>query len=189
MTTRPSSEQPDWLIPAVLVAVGAVVMVILIMLLVATTTSSDEDGLAGQMERWTTCLRSEGAPVPLVEPVGDNGFTVTVDDVVLEGSFDHDLLIVAFDLCLEHAPEAVQTIAAAGDGLSKIAFGVGDIGWLGPLLFNLDDSGLFDSSEMGVSPLGDHTIHELCAQLSELQFLVPEVALGLSEICAAMSDV
>ena len=189
MTARPEPEQPDWLIPAVLAAVGIVFVVALVVFFAVRSTSSGDERLAGQMERWTTCLRSEGAPVPLVEAFGDGGFRVTVDDLVLDTPFDHDSLTVAFKLCLDDAPEGVQTIAAAIDGFSRLPFGVGDLGWLGPLLFEFGSSGMFDDSEMSEPQLGDGPLDEVCAQLSDLELLVPDIGLELFGFCVSESDV
>jgi hypothetical protein len=189
MTVRPESEQPDWLIPALLAAVGAVVVVALVTFFAVRSTSAEDDRFAEQMERWTTCLRSEGAPVPLVEPVGEEGFRVTVDDFVLDASLDHDSFTVAFELCLDDAPGGVQKIAAAIDGLSNLPFGIDELEWLGPLLFDLGGSGRFSDPEMGLTPFGDPPLDELCAQLSELELVVPDVAIELLELCASEPNV
>ena len=189
MTDTGESKQPDWLIPAVLAAVGVVVVLTLVSFLVVRSTSSEDERLAGQMERWTTCLRSEGAPVPLVEPVGEEGFRVTVDDFVMESSFDYDSLTVAFDLCLDDAPAGVQTIAAVFDGLSSLPFGIDELGWLGPLLFELGGSGMFGDPDIGLAPFGDPPLDELCEQLSDLELLPPDVARELHELCSSEPNV
>lgn len=179
MTGRPESNQPDWVIPAVLSVVGAVVAIALVASFVVLAAPSGDDSLAGQMERWTTCLRSEGAPVPLVESIGDEGFRITVDDAVLDASFDHDSLAVAFDLCLDDAPDGVQTIASVVDGFSSLPFGVDELGWLSPLLFEIG----------GGEEFGDAPLDELCAQLFELEFLLPDAALEMLELCVSEPDV
>jgi hypothetical protein len=166
-----------------------VVAVLLLMFVATRSTNIEDDSLAGQMERWTRCLRSEGAPVPLVETLEDNGFRITVDDSVLDAGFDHEALGVAFDLCLDEAPESVQTIAATIDGLSSLPFSLGDLGMLGPLLFDLGGTDMFLGPEMEPSPFGDPPIDELCAQLSELELILPDVALELLEVCDPEPDV
>ena len=188
MTARRGSKQPDWLIPAVLATVGLVVLLALIAFLVVRSTSGEDDRLASQMERWTTCLRSEGVPAPLVEPVGEEGFRVTVDDLVLDAPFDYDSFTIAFDLCLDDAPEAVQTIAVAVDGFRSFPFGGGDLGWLAPLLFEFGSSGMFDD-EMVLPPVGSSPLDELCEQLSGLEPFAPDVALELFEFCESEPDV
>ena len=189
MTARPKQEQPDWVIPAVLTGFGIVLAVVLIALFVVLSTASEDERLADQVEGWTTCLRSEGAPVPLVEAIGDQGFRVTVDDLVLDGSRDHESLSVAFERCLDDAPEGVQSIAAVIDGLSSLPFGAGDLEWLGPLLFEIDGSGGFSGSGMDVPPFGDPPLDELCEQLSDLELVVPDVARELLEMCEPEPDV
>ncbi|MEN8239163.1 MAG: hypothetical protein ABFR53_08190 [Actinomycetota bacterium] len=189
MTGRPSQEHPDWLIPAVLVLVGFVVGIALVAFFAVRPSASEDDTLAGQMERWTTCLRSEGAPVPLVEAVGEEGFRVTVDEFVLDARFDFDTFAQAFEACLDDAPDGVRTIADVIDGLSSLPLGGGDLGWLGPLLFDIGSSGVFGDSETGVPPLGDPPLDELCAQLSDLEVLVPDLARELRELCPSGSDV
>jgi hypothetical protein len=189
MTTRPEPNQPDWLIPAVLATVAVLFAAGLVAFFAVRSTSDQDDRLAGQLERWTTCLRSEGAPVPLVEPVGDEGFSVTVDEQVLDIPFDYDSFTVAFDLCLDDAPEGVQTVAAAIDGISRLPFGVSDLGWLGPLLFEFGDFGMFDDSEMIVPPFDDLPLDELCDQLSEFELLMPDAGLELLGFCDSASDV
>ena len=189
MTDIGVSKLPDWLIPAVLAAVGALVAIALVSLLVVQSSSSEDDGLAGQMERWTTCLRSEGAPVPLVEPFGEEGFRVTVDDFVIDSSFDYDSLAVAFDSCLDDAPEGVQTIAAVVDGLSSLPFGLDELEWLGPLLFEPHGSGMFGDPDIGLGPFGDPPLEELCEYLSDLELLPSDVAAELMEVCASEPNV
>jgi hypothetical protein len=189
MTARPDPEQPDWLIPAVMAAVGMVLIIALVAFLAVGSKTSEDDRLAGQMERWTTCLRSEGAPVPLVESIGEEGFRVTVDDYVLSAPFDHDSLSVAFDVCLDDAPEGVQTIAAVIEGISSLPFGIEGLEWLGPLLFDLGDSGMFSNPEMNAAPFGDPPLRELCEQLSNFELLPPEVAAELIELCLSVTDV
>jgi hypothetical protein len=176
---------------------GGVVVAVLIVVFAFTSASNQDDSLAGQMERWTTCLRSEGAPVPLVETVGDEGFRITFDESVLVGDFNFDTLSVAFDLCLEDAPDGVQTVADTIDALTSLPFGGGDFGWLGPLLFDLGDSGLFDLGGLGLSddpemsgpPGGDPPLDELCTYLSDLGVLPPDVAADLLELCASVPNV
>jgi len=189
MTGRPRSDQPDWLIPAILASAGVVVAVALVSFFAVGSTPSQGERLAGQLERWTTCLRSEGAPVPFVEPVGEEGFRVTVDDVVLDEPLDFDVFIVAFDLCIDDAPEGVQTIAAAVDGIRSLPFGTDDLEWLGPLLFDLGSSGVLDDFESSARSPGNFPLDEFCAELSDLELLVPDVALELFGFCVSEPDV
>jgi len=184
MTGRADHEQPDWLIPAILVAVAGVVVFALIVIFAVRSTSSDEATLAGQMEVWTRCLRSEGAPVPLVEAVGDGGFRVTFDDVVMDAHMDPDVYKAAFDQCLDVAPDGIQTLAGVVDGLKSLPFGSSDMGWLSSLLFELGGSRMFGDSDMG-----EPTLDELCAQLDGLDIVVPDVADELRSLCPAGSDV
>ncbi|MFV1990583.1 MAG: hypothetical protein ACC652_07565 [Acidimicrobiales bacterium] len=189
MTGRANNEYPDWLIPVILVAVGGVVVVIaLITIFVVRSSSTGEDTLAGQMEVWTRCLRSEGVPVPLVEAVGDGGFRVTFDDVVMDAQMDPDVYKAAFDQCLDVAPDALQTLTGVVDGLKSLPFG-GDMGWLSSLLFDLGGSDFFGDSGMGFSDMGDPTFDELCAQLDGLGRVVPDVADELQSLCASGPDV
>ncbi len=184
MTGRADSEYPDWLIPAILLAVGGVVAIALIAIVAVRSTSTAEPTLAVQMEVWTRCLRSEGAPVPLVEAVGDGGFRVTFDDVVVGAQMDSDVYKAAFDQCLDVAPDGIQTLVGVVDGLKSLPFGGSDMGWLGSLLFELGGSRMFGDSDMG-----EPTLDELCAQLDGLELVVPDVADELRSLCPAGSDV
>jgi hypothetical protein len=175
--------------PAVLAGFGVVLAVVLIALFAVRSTASEDERLASQLESWTTCLRSEGAPVPLIEPIGDRGFRVTVDDLVLDVSFDYDSISVAFEKCLDDAPVGVQSIAAVIDGLSSLPFAVGDIEWLGPLLFEIDGSGGSGGPGMDTPPFGDPPLAELCEQLSDLELVLPDVARELVEMCEAEPNV
>jgi hypothetical protein len=56
-------------------------------------------------------------------------------------------------------------------------------------LFDLGGSGRFSDPEMGLTPFGDPPLDELCAQLSELELVVPDVALELLELCASEPNV
>lgn len=189
MTDGTGPKQPDWLIPGVLVAVGAVVLIALVVVLPGWSAQSDDDGLVEQMERWTSCLRSEGAHVPLVEAVGHDGFRVTVDDLVLDDPLDLDTFTVAFEECFDDAPPGVQTLATVIDGLTNLPFGAGDLEWIGPLLFDLDDPGAFGNPEFGGPPLGEPPLDELCAQLSQLESVVPDLARELVGLCESEPDV
>jgi len=184
MTGRTNGEYPDWLIPAILVAIGGVVVIALIAIAVVRSTSTAEPTLAGQMEVWTRCLRSEGAPVPLVEAVGDGGFRVTFDDVVMDAEMDPDVYKAAFDQCLDVAPDGIQTLAGVVDGLKSLPFGSSDMGWLSSLLFDLGGPRMFGDSNMG-----DPTLEELCAQLDGLGSVVPDVADELRSLCPDGSGV
>lgn len=189
MTARPEHEQPDWMIPAVLAGFGVVLAIVVIAVFAVGSTASEDERFAGQMEVWTTCLRSQGVPVPLVETIGEEGFRVTVDDFVLDASYDHESFSIAFDQCLDDAPEGVQSIAAVIDGLSNLPFGTGDLEWLGPLLFEIDGSGFFGGSGVDAPPFGDPPLDELCEQLPNLELVVPDVARELLEMCEAEANV
>lgn len=138
MTGAEERDHNDWLLPAVLVLVSVLLITVVVGVVYALrSTTGEDDSLAGEMEIWTRCLRSEGAGVPLVESLDGGGFRLTFDDAVLDGEHNPDEFLVAFDQCLDDAPESVQKVATIVDGLSSLAGG-GDE--LGALLFSLLES-------------------------------------------------
>jgi len=123
MPGNETREQEDWVIPAVLVGVIAVLGLIVVLVLAVRATSSDDGTFAGQLEQWSVCLRSEGANVPLVETLRDGGFRVTVDGSLVEVGIDLEALKPALDKCHDDAPESVRKIVALFSGLSDLPFG------------------------------------------------------------------
>ncbi|MEN8041392.1 MAG: hypothetical protein ABFR95_07805 [Actinomycetota bacterium] len=127
MTNTTTENDQDWVVPAVLVAVIAVLMLIIGIVIGVRAASDPDDSVAGQLERWTTCLRSEGTNVPLVESMRDGGFRVTVDGALLDDGLDHEALRPALAACEDEAPEAVQGILSLVGGFSEMPFaGFGD---------------------------------------------------------------
>jgi hypothetical protein len=136
--TKPSEDR-DWIVPAVLV--GTIVALVLIVVIVLAVQASDEqdDTIAGQLETWSSCLRSEGANVPLVETLRGGGFRVTVDGSLVEDGSDGATLRPALDNCQAHAPEGVQRLMGLVDGFSEFPLGVFE------MLEDFDDHGDLDN--------------------------------------------
>ena len=130
MTANETPEQRDWVIPAILVGVVVLLGLIVALVLAVRATRGDEGTFAGELERWSACLRSEGANVPLVETLRDGGFRVTVDGSLVEDGIDAEALKPALDECQDEAPESVQKIVALFNGLSDLPFGDFGFEWL-----------------------------------------------------------
>jgi hypothetical protein len=122
MAGNETPEQQDWVIPAVLVGVIVALGLIVVLVLAVRAASSEDGSLPGQLEKWSACLRSEGANVPLVETLRDGGFRVTVDGSLVERGLDLEVLSPALDRCQDDAPESVQRIVALLSGLSDSPF-------------------------------------------------------------------
>jgi hypothetical protein len=131
MTGNETSENQDWVIPAVLVAVIAVLGLTVAVFLGIRATSGDDDSIAGQLERWSSCLRSEGANVPHVETLRGGGFRITVDGSFVEEGIDMEALGPAFDECANEAPEGVRKLIKLLDGFSEFPFGDFGSGFFG----------------------------------------------------------
>lgn len=112
MAQNVPTENRDWLIPAVLVAVAVVLGLIVGVAAVVRAPGQGDDAVVGQLERWSSCLRSEGANVPLVESVRGGGFRLTVDASLLDGGLDREALGSALDACEDEAPESVRRLTS-----------------------------------------------------------------------------
>jgi hypothetical protein len=117
------AEDRDWILPAILV--GAIVALATVAVIVLAVQASDEqeDTIAGQLETWSSCLRSEGANVPLVETLRGGGFRITVDDSLVEDGIDESTFLPALDECQAQAPEGVQNLMEFVDGISEFPLG------------------------------------------------------------------
>lgn len=122
MTPDTTSDDKDWLVPAILVAVVVGVALIIGIIAGVRATGSDDQSVAGQLERWSSCLRSQGANVPLVESLRDGGFRVTVDGSLVDGGIDTEALGPALDACQDDAPEGVRKVMAQLEGMSESPF-------------------------------------------------------------------
>lgn len=122
MTDVKPVEDQDWFVPAVLVAVIGVLGLIIVIVLAAQASDAEEESIAGQFERWTSCLRAEGANVPLVETIRGGGFRVTVDGSLVEEGIDEAALGPALEACEEESPEGVQQLMSLIDGFSHGPF-------------------------------------------------------------------
>ncbi|NHZ70777.1 MAG: hypothetical protein GWP18_03965 [Proteobacteria bacterium] len=110
MANTTSQDLDDWVIPAILVGVVAVIAIGVAAFVGIRGVSNDDTSVAGQLETWSRCLRSEGAPVPLVESLNDGGFRITVDASVLESGVEVDMWQNALTACVEESPEKIQDI-------------------------------------------------------------------------------
>jgi hypothetical protein len=104
-------ESQDWIVPGILVAVVAVLGFIIVLVMI-TQALEEDDTIPGQLETWSSCLRGQGANVPLVETVRGGGFRITVDGSLLEEGIDEMSLRPALEACEDQAPEGVQRIMA-----------------------------------------------------------------------------
>lgn len=128
MTSASGSEKEDWVVPAVLVGVIAMLGLLIVIAMVAQPYDDEGESTAGQLERWTSCLRSEGANVPLVETLHEGGIRITIDGSLAEEGIDEAALGPALDACEDEAPDGVQRVMALVDGASENPNGV--FGWL-----------------------------------------------------------
>ncbi len=102
---EPQSQSRDWVVPAILAGVALFVVSVVAIAIVYASSSDQDETAVQELETWSRCLRSEGAPVPLVESLRDGGFRVTFDAAVLDGDVDFDSLPAALDACRDEAPE------------------------------------------------------------------------------------
>lgn len=129
-----ASDSRDWLVPAILVGIAAV-LILIVGIVAAVRAGDDDDSVAGQLEQWSSCLRSEGANVPLVESVRGGGFRVTVDGSLVEDGLDSEALRLALQSCKEEAPEGVQKVMTLIDGFPSFPFD-----WSDASAFGLDEA-------------------------------------------------
>lgn len=123
MPDNTTIDDQDWLVPAILVAVVLVAVVIIGIVIGVRAGSRSDDSIAGQLERWSSCLRSEGANVPLVESLRDGGFRITVDGSLLDEGLDYDAIAPALDACESEAPDGIRQIVSLLNTLPRLPFG------------------------------------------------------------------
>jgi len=96
----------DWVVPAILVGVGAGLLLIVgLVIAIYEDDRAEASGLAYDLEVYTTCLSDHGAAVPLVEVNRDGGFSVTVPGSLVDGDVDFETWSVAHDECSDVAPD------------------------------------------------------------------------------------
>jgi hypothetical protein len=130
-----TNEMPDWVIPAIVVAVAVFLLVAVGVGYALTRSSAEPETLAEEFEAYTACLRDNGADVPLVEVRGDEGFAIIFDDEFLDGGFDLALLGPAIDACDDVVPEELAFLTGLAEGF--------DVGFL---------DGLFGDGMFGEEP-------------------------------------
>ena len=142
MTTgnQQTNEMPDWVIPAIVVAVAVFLLVAAGAVYALTRSSAEPETLAEEFEAYTACLRANGADVPLVEVQGDEGFAVIFDDEFLDGGFDPASLRPAMDACSEVVPQDLAFLAGIAGGI--------DVGFLDGLI----GGGMFGEEFFGHGP-------------------------------------
>ncbi len=131
MTDGTSPENRDWFVPAILVAIVLVLAVIIGVVVGIRATGRDDDSVAAQLERWSSCLRSEGANVPLVESLRGGGFRVTVDGSLIDEGLDRESLGPALDSCKGEAPDGIRQIMSVLDTFPRLPFDELDFGAFG----------------------------------------------------------
>jgi hypothetical protein len=117
MHTPPESQ--DWFLPAVLVALAGSLVLIAGIAYGVQSNAVDTDSAAGQLEQWTSCLRSEGANVPQVETLPNGGLRVTVDGSLVDEGINWETLDPALDACEDLAPEEMRSIMGLIEGFSE----------------------------------------------------------------------
>ncbi len=142
-----TSESQDWHVPAMLVAIIVMLGLVAAIVFAVRATGGEDDSVAAQIERWSSCLRSEGANVPLVEALRDGGFRVTVDGSLVEDGIDRGALGTAMEKCEDQAPDAVRRVMSLLDGLSDFPLGNFD-----PGSFRLDEARGLPFSSFDVTP-------------------------------------
>jgi hypothetical protein len=142
VTTRnqQTDEMPDWVIPAIVVAVAVFLLVAAGAVYALTRSSAEPETLAEEFEAYTACLRANGADVPLVEVQGDEGFAVIFDDEFLDGGFDPASLRPAMDACSDVVPQDLAFLAGIAGGI--------DVGFLDGLI----GGGMFGEEFFGHGP-------------------------------------
>ncbi len=176
---NPGSD--DWLVPAILVAI-VVVLALVIGIIAGVRAGDGDDSVAGQLERWSSCLRSQGANVPLVESLRDGGFRVTVDGSLVEDGIDMESLRPALDHCEDDAPEGVRKFMTLLDGLSAFPFG-----GFGTDVFDFDEArgapfGRSDAAP-GRSDLDRRDLAEICERIERGEFDGKDIPPRLARAC------
>lgn len=175
-------DNQDWLVPALLVAVIIVLAAIIGIVIGVRSASGANDSASDEFERWTKCLRSEGANVPLVEKMRDGGFRITVDGSLVEEGLDREALDVALDSCRDDAPEGIRQFMDIVEGLDDLSPGGFDFGTFDS---DLDPGRFFGEPHDGsdLPGIDDHELEQLCRWLAtgrvDLEDLDPDVV----ELC------
>jgi hypothetical protein len=122
MTDRASPENQDWYVPGILVGAVIVLAVIIGIVVGVRGQGHNDESVTAQFARWSSCLRSEGANVPLVEPLRDGGFRVTVDGSLLSDGLEPDSIGPALEACSDDVPEGITKVMSSMVDLSWLTF-------------------------------------------------------------------
>jgi hypothetical protein len=128
---------PDWVIPAILVGIAALVILAVTIGVVLARGDSEPETLPEQLEAYTECLRSNGATVPLVEARRDGGVAIVFEGSLLEEGFELSSILDAAGSCEDEMPSAFRIPGELLGGF--------DLGALG----GLSGSGLFGGDFFG----------------------------------------
>jgi hypothetical protein len=170
LAETPRVHDGDWVVPAIMAGLALVVVVVVAVVVAFATGSGEDETVAKELETWSRCLRSEGAPVPLVEALRDGGFRITVDADVLNGDVGFDAMVEAFDTCRDEAPEGVRELVDRFDMFGAFPFAGGFPG-LGGGPFDGGrghfggDGGFFGQDEPIVPNIDDLMLEELCGRV------------------------
>jgi len=178
MTDVKPVEDRDWIVPGVLVGVIVILAVIAVATLATQTSDAEDDAIAGQLETWTSCLRGEGANVPLVETLRGGGFRITVDGSLVEEGIDEATLGPALEACEEKVPEGVQRMMTLIDGFSESPFGSFEMLEEFDMFEGFERFGGFDGFEVP-NDLGGPRVPRIERELERLD---------LAEICGLIDD-
>lgn len=122
MTDTDTQETKDWVVPAIIVGVIAALAIVIAVGFAVNASRANDNSVAGQLERWTSCLRSEGVNVPLIESLRDGGVRITIDGSLLEGGLEIQRVLPALRACEADAPEFVKQFSTILDLMSFIPF-------------------------------------------------------------------
>jgi hypothetical protein len=163
----PRDDLSDWVVPAVLAGLALVVAVVVAVVVAFASGSEEDETVAQELETWSRCLRSQGAPVPLVEALRDGGFRITVDADVLDRDVDLAAMGAAFEACRQEAPERIRDLVDRMDMFGAFPFaggfpGMGDVPFDAGAEHFGGDGGFFDRGEPIVPNVDEDTLEELC---------------------------
>ncbi len=163
MPDVPRSRDADWVVPAILAGVAIVVVVVVAGVVAFASGSGGDKTVAQELETWSRCLHSEGAPVPLVESLRDGGIRITFDATVLEGTADFAAVPSALDVCRDTVPDPLRELVDRLDTFGGFP-PEGNFFDFGDRLFE-GGPGHFDGVEPVVPDLEEVTLDELCARV------------------------
>jgi len=117
------SKHADWIVPAILAAVGLVLVITVGIFLSIASGPAEPDGLAAELEVYTRCLSDHGADVPVIDARRDGGFSVTVPGALVEHGPDPETWWEAHGACSDVAPDLFGGMLGGLGGILTGDFG------------------------------------------------------------------